>query len=75
MKVKLTITMEVPDVVLGMSDAEIRQNVFDDVVNFAEVEHRTWAVRWMAKNQPTLSEHHSLWGDIINKASFEIEKL
>ena len=79
-KVTITMIIDVPNID-NYSDAELRQNVFDDVINYAEITHLQDAVKWMASSkgdkssmQYLISKHHSLWADIIKDCVWSLER-
>jgi hypothetical protein len=79
MKVRLTIDIELPDVCAEASDDELRQNLFDDMINYMTCCHLRDALTWTAKavKMPTgqrIADHHSLWADICEKAEWSITR-
>jgi uncharacterized protein YceK len=81
-KIKLTIEFEVPDEI-GETQAEIEQNVFDDVVNHAICSHLEDASNWCCKAKvgtpevdlagKMIMDHHNLWADILRSSHWKIE--
>lgn len=82
MKVTLTMELEVGDNFDGMSEAEIAQILFDDVINYNTVNHLGDSITWCARGKiggefedpnPSyrhLFQHHSLWGEICSNATW-----
>ncbi len=79
-KVTITMTIDVPNIDT-YSDAELAQNLFDDVIKYVEVTHLQDAVKWMASSKGDkssmhylISKHHSLWADIMNVVTWTFKR-
>ena len=84
-KVTITMTIDVPGIE-DCSDAELAQNLFDDVINYGQCRHLEDAVTWCAETvkrekagEPTITagmiqKHHSLWGDIMGKCELTFKR-
>lgn len=75
-KVTITMTLDVPEIE-EYSDAEIRQMLSDNVINFMENEHQMSALNWLAeaKGDETSQEHliyiyHKMWAKIMKKCTW-----
>lgn len=85
MKIELQIILDVGDHMVNMSEEEIAQILFDDVVNYSTVNHLGDCIHWCAKGKiggenedpnPSfrlLYEHHNLWGEICNNATWSFK--
>ena len=85
MKIKLDIEIDVGDHMVNMSEEEIAQILFDDVINYNTVQHFGDSMHWCCKGKiggddedpnPTfkrLYEHHKLWGEICSAATWSFK--
>ena len=84
MKLKLTMHLDVPEEI-GSSDAEIRQNVFDAIVNKLAISYLMDQLNSVvavaeAKSQHLIDIHvesgnyYKTWGEVIEKADWSLEK-
>jgi len=85
MKIRLELEIDVP-FLEGISDDEISQNVFDDIINFCTCQHLDRAMNaivekskaekvneeQMAMNWSAIIDHHNLWADIMREANGKI---
>lgn len=81
MKITLTIELELPDECEAQSDEELRQNLFDDVINYATCSHLEDALHWCAEAAKTsnstaqrISDHHGLWADICGNVKWSVKR-
>lgn len=79
MKIKLIIDIELPDECMKASEEELRQNLFDDVINYLTICHLRDALKWTVKtidtpNAKIIADHHKLWADICENARWNIVK-
>ena len=79
-KVTMMMTLDIPDID-DHSDAELAQNLFDDVINYAAVAHHSDAIEWMAESKDDIdsaehiaSRHHQLWGHILGYCEWSVIK-
>jgi hypothetical protein len=81
MKIQLTIELEIPD---GQgSIEELRQNIFDDYINYAAVKHLSDATKWcgLVSTHPNpqvadiIWKHHRLWGKICSQPRWDLKVL
>ena len=79
-KVTITMTVDIPGIE-SYSDAELSQNLFDDMINYMTVSHFHDAVEWMARSkgdesstEMIISRHHSLWGKIVDSGEWTFER-
>lgn len=79
-KVTITMTVDVPGIE-NYSDAELSQNLFDDMINYMTVSHFHDAVKWMAlskgvesSSEYLISKHHSQWGKIVDSGEWTFER-
>lgn len=70
-RVSITMTLDIPDIE-EYSDAEIRQTLSDNIINFMEKEHQMDALDWLteAKGNETSQEHliyihHKMWAKVM----------
>ncbi len=77
---KVTIMMTIE----GQSDAELSQNLFDDVINYGTISHFHDAVKWCAKanddddqmatTAKMIYEHHDMWGGIMRDCKWTFKR-
>lgn len=78
MKIPVTFDVEVPNVD-NWSHDEIRQLIFDTMINYTIVQHRMDAIKWLAKakgdessQEHMISVYHNTWADILSKMTYTI---
>jgi len=88
MKIKLKITLDLPEECNAMSQAELQQLLFDEYINAITVHHREKAMDWVYQsvleaghpeklpideNQAKkLYLHHKLWGDVTSQPEWNL---
>lgn len=78
MKVKLNITLTLPDECRNASAKEFQQMIFDAYINYIRKSHAMDAVKYFSKNSKEsnkISDYHSLWADITENTLWSIEAL
>lgn len=80
-KVTISLTIDVPKLD-EMSDEVMGQLLFDTIINYSTVCHLIDARKWCVKakgdessTEHTISEHHGLWGDIIDNGEWSFKRL
>jgi hypothetical protein len=88
MKIELNIKLDLPENCQNMSQAELRQLLFDEYVNAITVHHREKATEWayqsilepdspeklpVSNNQAKkLYLHHKIWGDTTEQPEWDM---
>jgi len=78
---KLIIHLDLPEAD-KYSMAELRQLVFDDILQAASINHIEWVMKHMSgivchpneTSRQTAVKAHKTWSEIISKANFELER-
>ena len=80
-KLRLTIEMDV-NIADDMSNAELHQMLYDELIQAAIENHCEWAIRWLVNkhaeepHREHMSKRHSVWRDtLMNSKLLKVKKV